>query len=59
MTCHVCREFFVPKSQHFFSVLSIFEYNPGETNNRFIVIINIIYYIIIILSNLYPVIDER
>ena len=47
MTCHVCREFFVP-NYNIFSVLSIFKCNPGKTNNK-----------IILLNNLYPVIYRQ
>ena len=35
MTCHALREFFLPNC-NIFSVLSIFQCNQGETNNKFI-----------------------
>ena len=36
ITCHARRELFVPKLLDILSVLSIFKYNPGKTNNKFI-----------------------
>ena len=36
MTCHARREYFFAQNCNVFSVLSIFKYNSGKTNYKFI-----------------------
>ena len=36
MTCHACREILFSLNRNILSAWSIFKYNPGKTNNKFI-----------------------
>ena len=49
-TCHARRESFCPNNCNIFSVLSVFKYNAGKTNNKFVKLL---------LNNFYSVISYR